>query len=99
MSNDKRVSLWTVIVGVAVLLLSIGLVQYNDSGTGAYSVGLVVALIGIPIWISGCVRYARAKGRSSALGFLLSLFWVLGLVVLLLLKDLKQPEGQGAPAS
>jgi hypothetical protein len=66
---------------------SVLVVRATERDTGAYSAGLWLGLLGILTWISGCIGYARAKGRSTIEGLVLSLFFVGGFIVLLLLPD------------
>lgn len=93
LNNDKTKAL--LIIGLAILLHSISwklitnTYGYKTSHTYEGN-GLIVGMVGLFAWIYGFIKYARAKGRSELLAFLLSLFWIPGLVVLLLLPDSKK---------
>lgn len=54
--------------------------------------GLLVGLGGTVLFIVGLALYAKAKGRHWAWGFL-GLLWLIGLLVLGLLRD-RAPEGR-----
>ena len=96
--NDKRNAL--IAIGVALLLQvwsrSLVTNTYAYKTYHAYEgVGLLVGLLGVIFWVYGFITYARAKKRSDLLGLLLSFFSILGLVILLLLKDLNKKKHNG----
>ena len=53
--------------------------------------GIVFALAGTVVFIWGCISYARGKGYHPALG-LLGLMYLLGLLILVLLRDKHKQE-------
>ena len=55
----------------------------GDMGT---QIGLVITLLGVVIFVWGCMRYAVDKGYSKWLG-LLGLFSCIGFIVLLVLPE------------
>ena len=95
LTKEKKEAL--LIIGLAILLhiISWQLIKntygwrVNHSPEGD---GLLINAVGLIIWIYGFVKYARAKGRSELLAIFLSLFWLLGLFVLLLLSDVKKTK-------
>lgn len=95
LTKEKKEAL--LIIGLAILLHSIAwsLIKetygwkVNHSPEG---IGLLVSSVGLFAWVYGFIKYARAKGRSELLAIFLSLFWLAGLTVLLLLSDLKKTK-------
>jgi hypothetical protein len=72
-------------VGIGfVLQLGGHFLRTNVDGMGI--IGLVIAIIGLALFIWGCVNYAQGKGYSGALG-LLGLLSCFGLIVLVVLPD------------
>jgi hypothetical protein len=60
--------------------------NYMTSRQGMGLIGLIVAVVGLAVFIYGTVNYAMGKGYNGALG-LLGLLSCVGLVVLVLLPD------------
>ena len=95
LTKEKKEAL--LIIGLAILLhlISWSLIKntygwkVNHSPEGT---GLLISTVGIILWIYGFIKYARAKGRSGLLAILLSLFWLFGLIVLLLISDVKKTK-------
>ena len=70
-------------VGIGILLQVAGRTMAER---GTPETGLLIALIGVAIFIWGCGQYAKGKGHSAwfgALGFLS----IIGLIVLAVMKD------------
>ena len=61
------------------------LLQSSDE-SGLVEIGEILAIFGFVPLIWGCVQYAKGKGLSPYFGAL-GLFWIVGLVVLVLLPD------------
>ena len=72
-------------VGAGLLLQMAGNLMSNPGEPLTLVAGLLF-LLGTALFIWGCSMYAKAKGHSPVLG-LLGLLWILGLVILFLLKD------------
>ncbi len=95
LTKDKKEAL--LIICLALVLHAIATVlikntygyKLNHSIEGS---GLLVSIVGLYFWIYGFLKYARAKGRSELLALFLSLFWLAGLAVLLMLQDIKKPK-------
>lgn len=58
--------------------------------------GGIAALLGLALFVYGCVMYALAKGRSGAWG-IFGILSIIGLIVLVCLKD-NARDGQVAQA-
>lgn len=90
--EDKKRALLIILRALILGSLAIFLTRKYGSGSGPYSFGLLFGTIALPIWIYGFIKYARAKGRSELLAILLSLLWVIGLIIILLLADVKKSK-------
>lgn len=89
LSKEKKSALGILLL--ASVLHAIGSQYVVGNSNGYYEgSGLIINLFGLIIWFYGMIKYARAKGRSEMLAIVLSLFWWLGLIVLLLLGDVKK---------
>jgi hypothetical protein len=89
----KRKTNWGVGLGL------VALVSGNAMAAGAGGIGgrgLMVIGIGLFIW--GCVSYAKAKGQHPAWG-ILGLFSIFGLIALVLMKDRHAEEQRITAAS
>jgi len=73
-------------VGIGLLLEIGGQVLTKVVGGAAAIPGSIIALVGVIVFIWGCMNYAVGKGHSKWLG-LLGLFSCIGLIVLILLPD------------
>lgn len=78
------------------LLLHVIAQQYITSNSNGYyeGPGLIIGLFGFIIWVYGMIKYARTKGRSDLLALILSVFWLLGLLILVLLHDTRRPKSR-----
>lgn len=72
-------------VGVGILLEVLGRVAIAVSAALAIP-GLIIFLIGVAVFVWGCMNYAKGKGHSPWLG-VLGLLSVIGLIILVLLPD------------
>ncbi len=93
LTKEKKEAL--LIIGLAILLhvISWSFIKNTNEWKMNHTpggIGLLVSTAGLIIWIYGFIKYARAKGRSDLLAIFLSLFWLLGLLVLLVLADVKK---------
>lgn len=95
LTKEKKEAL--LIIGLAIVLHSIAWSfiketygwKVNQSPEG---IGLLISTFGLIAWVYGFIKYARAKGRSELLAIFLALFQLLGLLVLLLLSDVKKTK-------
>lgn len=69
-------------LGLGLLASFTGRAMVNNG----YGLGVVVAVLGAIIFIWGCSEYAKGKGYSPWLGAL-GLLSIIGLIILVLLKD------------
>jgi hypothetical protein len=72
-------------VGVGIILQVIGRLLVLRSPDLAL-VGLILTVLGLGVFIWGCMNYAEGKGHSKWLG-LLGLLSCIGLIVLIFLPD------------
>ena len=91
LTKEKKQAFWILALAIFLHALAQRYTIRNESGYYEGS-GLVIGLFGLVIWIYGMVKYARLKGRSELLAVLLSLFWLPGLLVLMILKDAKRSK-------
>lgn len=94
----KRKSNWGVGFGLLALLVGNGISR--TGGADIAFLGEPLILVGLGLFVWGCVSYAQAKGRHPALGAL-GLLSIFGLLVLVCLKDQapeQQPVGGHVPA-
>jgi ABC-type xylose transport system permease subunit len=79
-----------VFIGIGLILTIVGrlLAAYALSSQQSVltTLGSIVALAGMIGFVTGCCLYARAKGYSFFVG-LLGLLYILGLIILLVLRD------------
>jgi hypothetical protein len=80
----KRKTNWG--VGLGLLMQLAGKVLQSSDESGLVEIGEILAIFGFVPLIWGCVQYAKGKGLSPYFGAL-GLFWIVGLVVLVLLPD------------
>ncbi len=74
-------------VGLGFIAQAVGLVLSRTGGSPALStLGSLLLLASIPLFIWGCMNYAEGKGYSKWLG-LLGILGIIGLVILVLLPD------------
>jgi hypothetical protein len=73
-------------VGIGVILQLTGFVLTQTADTVGILAGAVLILISLPVFIWGCMNYAKGKGHSSWIG-LVGLAGIIGLIVLILLPD------------
>jgi hypothetical protein len=74
-----------ILSGIGVTILSIAALASGDD-LGTVALFLVGRLIGVGLWVVGCMKYALSKGYSQWLG-LLGLAALIGLIVLAVLPD------------
>jgi uncharacterized membrane protein len=72
-------------VGLGFLLEILGRFLYMSS-TAVSIFGLILMLVGVVLFIWGCMNYAVGKGHSKWLG-LLGLLSCIGLIILVFLPD------------
>jgi len=72
-------------VGLGFLLEILGRFLYMSSTAGSIF-GLILMLVGVVLFIWGCMNYAVGKGHSKWLG-LLGLLSCIGLIILVFLPD------------
>src|SRR5690349_15046638 len=85
-----------IIIGlIGAVALNVGGRFVGDNASIAYALSGASLIFHI-IWSIGCMNYAKAKGQSGGLGFLLGFFlcWIGGLIVVFGLGD---KTAQGAP--
>ena len=70
-------------VGVGLVLQVVGNIL---SRRGMGLVGLLLGIVGVVLFVWGCMNYAEGKGHSKWLG-LLGLLSCLGLLILIILPD------------
>ena len=70
-------------VGIGIILEIAGNYIARTSNP---TLGAIIALVGVVLFIWGCINYAEGKGYSKWLG-LLGLLSCLGLIVLVVLPD------------
>lgn len=70
-------------VGIGVLLQVAGRMMAER---GTPDIGLIVALVGVVVFIWGCGQYAKGKGHSVWFGAL-GLLSIIGLIVLAVMPD------------
>jgi hypothetical protein len=73
-------------VGIGFLALAFGNYAIRTGSLGGPIVGLMLCLLGIPLFLWGCGQYAQGKGYSPYWGAL-GLLYILGLLVLVLMPD------------
>ena len=73
-------------VGLGFLALTFGNYAIRTGALGGPMMGLILCLVGIPLFLWGCGQYARGKGHSPWWGAL-GLLYVLGLLVLVVMPD------------
>jgi hypothetical protein len=73
-------------VGSGFVLLTLGNYAIRTGSFGGPVLGLIVELIGAPLFVWGCCQYARGKGYSPFWGAL-GLLYLVGLLVLVLMPD------------
>ncbi|MDG9667351.1 hypothetical protein ONV78_06330 [Hahella sp. CR1] len=69
-------------VGLGVIMQLAGKSMSATSPT----MGFIVVLLGIVLFVWGCGQYAKSKGYSGVWGFL-GLFSLIGLIILVFMKD------------
>ena len=72
--------------GVGLVAVALGNYVVRTGSFGGPVVGLILWLIGVPLFLWGCGQYARGKGYSPYWGAL-GLLYILGLLVLVLMPD------------
>ena len=72
-------------VGLGFLLQILGRFLYMSSAGGSI-LGLILMLVGLVLFIWGCMNYAVGKGHSKWFG-LLGLLSCIGLIILIFLPD------------
>ena len=72
-------------VGLGIVTQIVGQVLQSQGGAMG-TIGLVVSLGGLALFVWGCFNYAEGKGYSPFLG-LLGLLSCLGLIILVILPD------------
>lgn len=80
-------------VGIGLVLLIAGnsLVMSDGASGFSYGLGVLLGLVGIGLFIWGCMSYIKGKGHNAAWG-LLGIFWFFGLLVLMLFPDRHKEE-------
>lgn len=73
-------------VGMGALLQLAGFFLAQAGSTRAI-LGLVLILISIPVFVWGCMNYAKGKGHSASVGWV-GLAGIIGLIVLIVLPEL-----------
>ena len=73
-------------VGVGWIIIAVSNYVIRTGEFGGPVVGYVVLLTGIGLFLWGCGQYAQGKGYSPYWGAL-GLLYLLGLVVLVLMRD------------
>lgn len=73
-------------VGIGLILTGMGRVLLGGGDQPGYIAGLIFEISGIIVFIWGCMSYARGKGYHPLFG-LFGLLYILGLLVLVLLRD------------
>ena len=87
----KKKTKANIAVGIGFLFQLAGFVSAQTRGTGVI-IGLVGILIGIPVFVWGCMNYAEGKGHSKWVG-LVGLAGLIGLIVLAVLPDQERDGG------
>lgn len=70
-------------VGIGIVLQVAGRTMAER---GTPDIGLIVALVGVAVFIWGCGQYAKGKGYSAWFGAL-GLLSIIGLIVLVVMPD------------
>jgi hypothetical protein len=73
-------------VGLGILVQIIGRIAIESGGDGGAVIGLVLVLVGLGLFIWGCISYSKGKGHHAAWG-LLGLLSIIGLIILVLFPD------------
>ena len=76
----KKKTITYILIGAALL----GIARF---GIGWNFIGTMFFLSGYVLFVIGCVNFARAKNYKSVIGLILGILNLVGLVVLVLLKD------------
>lgn len=71
-------------IGIAGFIAFLSL--RGSASPGSQELGLAIGILSLPVYIWGCVQYAKAKGHSGWFG-LLGILSLLGLIVLAILPD------------
>lgn len=96
LTKEKQDAFWILSLGILLHFVAQQYIIKNSSGYYE-GPGLLIGVFGLIIWVYGMIKYARSKGRSDLLGLFLSLFWLAGLFILLLLQDINK-TGKPKPA-
>lgn len=86
-----------VYIGLALEFFGLNAPTYGSKEVGMVGVAISI-IIGIPIFIWGCIRYSKAKGYSAWLGAL-GLLSLPGLLVLMVIPDRSSCLEQSHPTS
>jgi hypothetical protein len=98
-SPEKKEAAAILVLGLLLHVLADWLITntYAYKTYGTYEgLGLIVGAFGLIIWVYGMVMYARTKGESDLVALFLSLFWVVGLIVLYLLPEPKSKKSKSS---
>lgn len=94
---QKKSNIW---VGVGFAIQVVGRVMLMSAGSagsqGLIGLGYLLSLVGVGLFVWGCVNYALGKGYSPWLGAL-GLLTCIGLLVLVILPDKTKEVGYGGP--
>ena len=71
-------------IGLGILLQLLGRFVTRNEATAL--IGAILAIVGLVLFIWGCMNYAAGKGHSKWLG-LLGLLSCIGLIILVFLPD------------
>ncbi|MGA7617511.1 MAG: hypothetical protein WBX15_20290 [Thermoanaerobaculia bacterium] len=86
-AEDRRKSIWSVASGVLLKSAALGLFfLLQEASPFRIPLFWVLYVTGAVIFFLGCVQWARAKGRTAAVG-LVAIFGLVAVVVLALLPD------------
>ncbi|MGH2750762.1 MAG: hypothetical protein ACRDK3_07805 [Actinomycetota bacterium] len=82
-------------VGLGLGVQIAGRVLQGSPSSATAALGALLVAGGLAVFVWGCAMYMQGKGYHSAWG-LLGLLSVIGLIVLVLLRD-RQPEKMASP--
>jgi nicotinamide riboside transporter PnuC len=86
-ANKKKTNLG---VGLGIGVQIVGRIMQATGSTATATLGVLLVLAGLAIFIWGCAMYMQGKGYHPAWG-LLGLLSVIGLIILAVLRD-RHPE-------